>query len=163
MVQETILQHWIFVDFILPFLVIFLIVFAILKKTKVLGDKEQINALISFVIGLIFVAAVSPKLIIENLILFLGIALVVIFVVLILWNFVVGEEIKLPAGAKWSLGIIIFLVVMIVLVNAVGLSSRLFNLLFKQSWSSSLWSNVLFVVVIVVALALILAGSKAKG
>jgi len=160
MVQETILQHWIFTDFVLPFLLVFLIVFAILRKTKVLGDKEQINALVSFVIGLIFVAFVSPKLLVENMILFLSVALVVVFVVLIIWNFIVGEEIKLPSGAKWTLGIIITIIVLIALLIGAGLAPKLFNLLFGQNWSKAFWSNLLFVVVIVVALALVLAGNK---
>ncbi len=69
------------------------IVFAVLEKTKVLGDdKKQLNALLAFVIGLIFVGAVFPKLIVANMILFLTVALVIVFVVLLLWGFVYSGE-----------------------------------------------------------------------
>ncbi len=39
-------------DFLLPFLLIFSIIFAILEKTKILGeDKSNINIIVSTVIG----------------------------------------------------------------------------------------------------------------
>ena len=74
---------WIFTQFALPFLLIFAVLYGILEKTKILGDgKHQINAIVSFVVGLIFVSAVHPKEIVGNLILFLTVALVVVFVAL---------------------------------------------------------------------------------
>src|SRR3989344_4428063 len=89
---ETILQHWIFTSFVFPFLLIFFIVFGILQKSKLFGEAKQLNALIAFVIGLIFVGAVFPKLVVGNLILFLTVAVVVMFVALLLWGFVAGGE-----------------------------------------------------------------------
>ena len=53
--EITILQHWIFTKFALPFLLVFFIVYGVLAKTKVLGDAKQLNAMVSFVIGLIFI------------------------------------------------------------------------------------------------------------
>ena len=74
---ENILQHEILTDFVYPFLLVFFIIFALLEKTKIFGtDKKQLNALVAFVIGLIFVAAVDPKLIVGDLILFLTIDLI---------------------------------------------------------------------------------------
>ena len=86
MTLETILQHWILTDFVYPFLLVFFIVFAILDKTKLLGgDKKQLNAMLAFVIGLIFVSAVYPKVVVGDLILFLTISIIVVFVFLLLW------------------------------------------------------------------------------
>ena len=71
MAAETILQSTIVSKFILPFLLVFFIVFAILEKTKLLGDgQKQLNALLAFVIGLIFTGAVFPKEVVGNLVLF---------------------------------------------------------------------------------------------
>ena len=54
---ETIFTNPLFVETILPFLLVFTLVFAILEKTKILGDgKRQIDAIVALVIGLIFVA-----------------------------------------------------------------------------------------------------------
>ena len=156
MVTKTILQNDILTKFVYPFLLIFFIVFAVLEKTKVLGEnKRQINALISFVIGLIFVGAVFPKIIVGNLVLFLTIALVIMFVVLLLWNFAVGGEkgFEMSKGLKTALMIIIGVAVLIAVFWASGVNAGFFDFLFRSDWSNSLWTNLLFIVVIAIALA----------
>ena len=162
MVQETILQHWIFTSFVFPFLLMFFIVFAILEKTKILGkDQKQLSALIAFVIGLIFVSAVYPKLVVGNLILFLTIALVIVFITLLLWGFVTGGEAKITHPAiKWVAGIGGFVIIVFAVFWATGILDKVLDLLFHQSWSSSFWTNVSFIVVIAIALALVYKGSK---
>lgn len=155
----TILQHDVLTNFVYPFLLIFFIVFAILEKTKILGDdKKQLNALISFVIGLIFVSAVFPKMVVGNLILFLTVAIVVMFIVLLLWGFVAGdlkEGFKIGAGLKTVFMVIIGIAVIVAVFWATGIGGA-FGFLFQSSWSDAFWTNFLFIIVIAAALALIL-------
>lgn len=162
--KETIFQHWIFTRFAFPFLLIFFIVFAVLEKTKILGeDKKQLNAIIAFVIGLIFVGVAYPTEVVGNLILFLSVALVVMFVALLLWGFVAGDikEGFKPAGwMKIVLGILISIAVIIAVLWAAGLHNKVIDMLFRQGWSSTFWTNILFVVVVAVALTLILIKRK---
>jgi hypothetical protein len=169
MVQETIFQNPIVTRFALPFLLIFFIVFGILEKTKLFGgDKKQLNALIAFVVGLILVAATSPTLTITNLVLFLTVAIVVLFVALLLWGFVTGEEglkfEKIPKPLKWFIGIAIVVAVAVALLWALGVEGTIFgeasDFLFKNDWSKDFWTNLSFVVVIIVALVLVLRKSK---
>ncbi|MEN7982427.1 MAG: hypothetical protein ABFQ65_03185 [Nanoarchaeota archaeon] len=165
MVQETILQHWVFTQFILPFLLIWTIVFALLQKTKILGEsKQQLDAIVAFVIGLIFVGAVFPKVVVGNLILFLTVSVIVMFVGLLLWGFVSGGDFKANilshSGVKWVVGIALFLVMIGALFWATGIWDEVLDMLFKQSWSSSLWTNVAFIAVIAAALAVVLKGAK---
>jgi hypothetical protein len=162
MAGEIFLQNVVFTKFVLPFLLIFFIVFAILEKTKVFGDdKKQTNALIAFVIGLIFVGVAFPKEVVENLILFLTVALVVVFVILILWGFAFGKELKIEnTGLKLTVGIVILVAVIIAVLWATGIQGGVLDLLFGQSWSSTFWTNALFVVLVGAALALILKNSK---
>ena len=159
----TIFQHFIFKEFILPFLLIFTIVFAILEKTKILGDgKKQLDAIVAFVIGLIFVSVAYPKSVVNNLILFLTVALVIVFIVLMLWGFVSQGEIKILENKtlKWILGIAVILVVIIAVIWATGMSVGFLDLLFKQTWSKTFWTNVFFIAVVAFALALVLKKSK---
>ena len=163
--NETIFQNFIFKEFVFPFLLIFTVVFAILEKTKIFGDdKKQLDAIVAFVIGLIFVSFAYPKNVVENLILFLTVAIIVAFVALLLWGFVMGEEAKIPSGAskaiKWTVGVVIAVAVLVALVWAMGLNSTAFDFLFKQSWSNVFWTNLIFVVVIVVAIALVIRKVK---
>ncbi len=162
---ETILQHWIFTRFAFPFLLIFFIVFAVLEKTKLFGeDKKQLNALISFVIGLIFVGVAYPTQVVGNLVLFLTIALVVMFVVLLLWGFVSGanlnENILSNKYVKWIVGIAVVVGVFIAVLWATGIENSVIDFFFKQTWSNAFWTNVAFIVMIAAALALVLTKSK---
>lgn len=163
MVSDTILQSDVLTKFVYPFLLVFFIVFAVLEKTKILGEgRKQLNALISFVIGLIFVSAVFPKIVVGNLILFLTIALVIMFVVLLLWGFVAGgkEGFEPSKGVKTFLMIVIGIAVVIAVFWALGVGEGFFGFLFSSSWSKLFWTNFLFIVVIAVALAFVLLGKK---
>jgi hypothetical protein len=162
----TFLQSPVLTKFILPFLLIFFIVFAVLEKTKIFANK-QLNAFIAFIMGFIFVSAVFPKEIVGNLILFLAIALVVVFVVLLLWGFVGGEEgLKLsnaPKGLKWVIGIVIIISVVFAVFWAAGLDTLgFFDKIFHSSWSDAFWTNVFFVVIVAAALAVVISGGKPK-
>ncbi|MFH1326588.1 MAG: hypothetical protein ABIH59_00485 [archaeon] len=164
MAKETILQHWVLTKFVYPFLLIFIIVFGVLEKTKLFGDgKKQLNAIAAFVVGLIFVAVLSPKDIINNLILFLSIALVVVFIVLLLWGFVTGGEAKFDHKAvKIIAGILIIIAVLVAVFVATGVWDEVYDTLFKQDWSEDLWTNVIFIFVIAGAITAVLLSSKSK-
>jgi hypothetical protein len=164
----TFLQSPVLTNFIYPFLFIFFVFFALLEKLKVFGeDKKQIHALIAFVIGFIFVSAIFPKVIVNNLILFLAVAIVIVFVVLLLWGFIAGEEgLKLssaPKGLKWGIGIVIVLVVIFAVFWAAGIDTiGFFDKIFHSSWSNTFWTNAFFIIMVAAALAVALGTGKKK-
>jgi hypothetical protein len=156
---ETILQHWIFTRFALPFLLVFFLLFAILEKSKIFGEgKKQINALVAFIIGLIVIGVTYPIDVINNLILFLTVAIVVVFVGLLLWGFMVGEGKLESKGIKITAGIVIVIAVIGAIFWATDLFDPFVDVLFKQDWSYNFWINVLFIVVVALALAFVLLG-----
>ena len=54
---ETFFTNPLFVETILPLLLVFVLVFAVLQKTKILGEgKRQIDAIVALVVAMIFVA-----------------------------------------------------------------------------------------------------------
>lgn len=156
----ALLQYDIISKFLLPFLLVFFIIFAILEKTKVLGEQKRVNALISFVIGLIFVGAIYPKLVVENLILFLTVTLVAVFVVLLIWGFIFGgTETKLHKGLIVGLGIIATIILVVAIIWATGFLSNLQDFL-SSELGSTILTNTIFLIVIGIALALILIPKK---
>ena len=161
------LQNTIFTRFLLPFLLVFFVVFAILEKTKLLGENKQIHALISFVIGLIFVAAFIYSSVVNNIVLFAVIAIVVVFVGLLIWTFMSGEggfwaSDKAPA-LRTILLIGLFIAVALGVIWAFGVPlSTIGSSLFNQAWSQPFWTNFVFILLIGIALALVLRSVAAK-
>jgi len=160
----SILQSEVLSDFLLPLLLIWFIVFAVLERTKIFGsEKKQLNALTALVIALIFVGAVYPKIIVSNLMLFLSIALVAVFVIMLLWGFVYGDEkegFKLEPWMKWTLAIGLGIAFIFALIWAAG--DWWYGILdfLKSSMGKTITTNVIFILVIIVALAVVLKNKK---
>lgn len=124
MMAWTILSHPLFVEIILPFMLVFVLIFAILQKTKILGEgKKQIDALIALVMGLVVVSFSYATGIIISLIPFLAIGSVVILIFMLLYGmaFVKKDDaFELPTGAKTVIGVLAALGVIIATLIATG-------------------------------------------
>ncbi len=160
MVDATFLSSPFFVELVLPFLLIFTLIFAILEKTGILGeDKKQVNAIVGFVVGLILIAFPSARGLIINLIPFLAVVAVVLLIFLLLYGFVGGES-----GEKWM---------KITFAILIGIALIIALLYFTNWWDfivsglggeqgQKIAANVFFVVVIVAAIAIVLSTGKKK-
>ena len=169
--MATILQAPLLTDFLYPLLLVFFICYAILEKTKILGEGEGNfnNAAVSLVVSLIFVGAVFPKIIVANLVQFMSVGLVIIFVGLLLWGFVSGKGSLENTKALKAAAIIIPIALFFAVLWATGLGSplvrgiqSLFNFLFDSSWSGSFWTNAIFIAVIAIAIAVVLKSGGSK-
>lgn len=49
------LQAYGILDFLLPFVLVFTVVYAVMRKTKILGDDKRFDVIIALVLGLLFV------------------------------------------------------------------------------------------------------------
>lgn len=147
---------------VLPFLLVFVLVFAILQKSKILGDgKAQIDALIALVVGLILIGFPAPRDYIINMIPWLAVALVVLLIAFLVYGFIASDNkdgLKMPEWVKKS-GIwvaIIFAVILVIVITG-GWETI-------KGWynDSSIIGNVLVVVAIGVALWIALGGKNDK-
>lgn len=155
----TILQSEFVTQLILPFLLIFTIIFAILDRTKILGEgKRQINAIISFVIALIFVSFSYAVGIIVDLMPVLAVIVVVILIFMILYGFASGgKEFSMPKGLKITFGVIIGLALIIALLYFTGNWDKVVSAI---SGGNSVLTNIIFVAVIIGAIAVVLSTGK---
>ena len=67
---------------------------------------------------------------------------------------------KAGPGLKWIIGIVIIIAVGIATIWAMGPQGGIIDFLFGQSWSKTVWTNIIFVVLIAIALAVTIKGSK---
>jgi hypothetical protein len=162
--ETTILQSEILSNFVFPFLLVFFLVFAILEKTKIFGDgKKQINAFTAGVIALIFIGAVYPKIVVGKLTLFLAVALVIIFVTLLTLGFIFGDFSKIFESLPWLklvLGVGSLIAVVGAVLWATGWHEFIIKFLSSGSTGSQFLGNVVLLIVVAVAVAVVLKKEK---
>lgn len=159
MAAGTILQSDFVTQLILPFLLVFTLVFAILEKTKLLGDeKKQINAIIALVVGFIFISFSKYVGITTNLMGIVAVVAVVLLVFMMLFSFASGEkEFKMPKGIQYTLWILIALVLIVAILVFTGVWDTIINSVMA---GNSIVANIVFIIIIIVAVAVVLWGGK---
>jgi len=155
----TILSSPLFVTTILPFLLIFTIVFAVLQKAKIFGgDKKQIDAIVALVVGLLAISFRYAVGIIVELIPFLAVSLVIIVVLMILLgSFHPEGELTLPTPIKWILIVLSMLALVIAILLITGFWNTAYDYIVIEGGSGFL-TNLIFIVVAAGAIAAVIWG-----
>jgi len=108
---------------VFSFLFVFLIIFALLTKTKIVGESKFVLVLISFIISIVFMSFSSAELYVRTILPWFVILMVIVFLVLIIAMFSTKawEKIFTPAFAWVVVGvlILIFLIAAIYVFNPV--------------------------------------------
>lgn len=127
-----------FFTYLLPFLIIFSIVFGILSKIGIFRDNKTINGVIAIAVGLMalqfgfvssFFSQIFPK---------LGIGLSVLLILLILIGFVASSSASIITISMAVIGVVIFA---IIISNSFDYSAS-FSFL---PWFSQNWTTVLVI------------------
>ena len=161
MANAPFLINGFFLSYLLPFALIFTLVFAILQKTKLLGDdKKQIDAIIGLIIGLILIAFGPARDIVVKLQVFLAVFVAILLVFMLLYGFVSGKKDGdvLAKGWKYAFYAIITISLVIALIVITGYWGTVQDFLFNSEGGSQLWINGLIIVVIVGAMIAVLVG-----
>lgn len=166
------LRNFGFFDVVLPFLLVFTIVFGILEKTKILGiegkeklPKKNLNAMVAFVIGFFVVAASNIVAVIQTSLPAITMVLLIIVVLMLLLGSFAGEageggfNLWEKAGWKWIIGIFVLVSVILIFVNAFGYMGVLFSL-FEEGFNSSFITTIVLLVLIVLAVYWVVGGKR---
>jgi len=159
---ETILSSPFVKEIVLPFLLVFALVFAILQKSEILGKgKKQVDAIVALVVGLLVIAVGSATNIITGLMPILAVGLVVLLVFFLLWGFAFKSELEVPNAIKWTIGVIAAIAVIVGVLYFTGSWDYLKDLV--GGGASSIVTNVVFIVLIVIAVVVVVAfGGKTE-
>lgn len=151
------LTYPIFKDIILPFVLLFTLIFAVLEKSKLLGEgKQQINAIIAFVLAAIVIPFYTQISWIRQLVVFLAVALFILFIFMIIYGFIYGDKEGDPLkNEKWvkpTLGAVALIAVVVAVMVITGAWEKL-------KVNGELGANIIFVIVIIAGLVAVIAGS----
>jgi hypothetical protein len=111
---------------IASFLLVFIVIYAVLQKSKILGESKAINAWVSFVMSIIFISFSSTDLYVRSIVPWFVVLLIIIFLVLITMAFTNKEYDKmLTSKVAWGVAVVLIIVFLIVAINV-------FNPVFNQ-------------------------------
>ncbi|MBD3354878.1 hypothetical protein GF361_02745 [Candidatus Woesearchaeota archaeon] len=159
-------------DVVLPFLLVFTIVFAILEKTKILGTveiegkkytKKNLDAMVAFVSAFLVVA--STKLVsviniaIANTVLLLLLA--VLFLLLVGAFFKEGEGVFLEGRWRFFFMTIMFTGIVLIFLNALGWLAPFWDYL-TDNWESQ-WVASLILLIFVILFIYFITKEKSPG
>ena len=124
------LERWGLTDVLLPFLLIFVIIFAVLQKTKILGEsKKNLNVVIAVIVGLLvvvphitgrFPANADPVLIINNALPQFSIVIVAVIFLLILIGVFGQDYVMLGVTMPGWITLISLVVVILIFGGSAG-------------------------------------------
>jgi len=153
-----------FTEMLLPFLLVFVVTFAILQKSKILGDgKAQIDAIIGLVIGLLLIGVKQPREIIVGIMPWMAVGAAVILVFLILYGFVAGDLSgkNTPDWMKVTFGILAGLFTLAVVLYISGFGNVVLGWI-SGDGTSDIWMNVLMIALVLGAMAVAMFSGKKK-
>jgi len=126
-------------DVILPFLLVFTIVFAALEKTRVFGmenlggteyTKKNLNSMVAFVIAFLVVASSRLVAVINQSIAQVAVVLIIMFCILMVIGFFAfgaKEEVKLTGATKTFFVLITMISIIAIFFNAIGWLDLILN------------------------------------
>lgn len=162
---QTILASDFAFQIVYPFLLIFVLLFAILQKSKILGEgKSQIDAMVSLVIALIVVSVGWATDIITKMMPFLAVTVVVLLIFLIIFGFVASgkDGFEIPNNIKIGTGILAAIVVIVALLVATGQWDKVYSSFLEGGKLSNVWSNIILLLIVIAAMAVVLFSGRKK-
>jgi hypothetical protein len=141
-------------DYMLPFLLLFALVFGVLYRLNLFKDNRGVDGIIAFVVALMalqfgfvtqFFAEVFPR---------FGIGLSILLLLLILTGFFIPHKQTWITYAFLGIGMIILIIILINTSGYLGWSGA--------NWWYDNWGFVAAVVVLLIALAIIVGASSKK-
>jgi hypothetical protein len=141
-----------FFDYLLPFLLLFAVIFGILSSTQIFKDNRMVDGIIAFAVALMALQFDFVPVFFSQLFPRVGIALSIILTLLILAGFFIDPRRGAIMYGLLGVGVVTAIVVFVNTSNAVGWE--------QGYWWSDNWPLIAGVVFILIAVALIIGGTQ---
>ena len=126
---------------ILSFLLVFVLMFAVLAKTKTIGEEKFIQLFVSFIIATIFITAAGVRQLVLDVVPWFAVFTIALFFILILAGFM-GKTKLIGKGTGWFF---IVLIIVVFIISGIKIYSTTFTPYFPgNSYGSGGDSNILY-------------------
>lgn len=139
---------------VLAFLLVVTVVFAVLAKTKVIGESKWLNLFLSFIVATMFVSVTSAQQYLLNMTPWFAVFIVSMTFLLL----VIGFSGKVPEGLQKGIGVLLVIGILILFLISgfYTFSSDSFVVNFRE-WITTprIWGSVVIIVVAAIASAIL--------
>lgn len=160
-IEISLLGNEFFTNVILPFILVFTVIFAILEKVDILGKKKDIHAIVALVISLIAIGVPAAVGTLQKFIPLIAVILIILFAWMLVFGFAGGR-----VGVEWSSGLkkffMIFLGIVLLAAATWAITSStgvLETINLDEVLSAQITQMILFVGAIVAVIAIAVSGS----
>jgi hypothetical protein len=140
-----------FFSYLLPFLLIFSLVFGILVKVKLFKDNKAVNAIIALAVGLMAVQFDMVSNFFSQIFPLMGVALAIILAFFILVGLFIDPDHPAMNWVLFGIGAIIFIVVLVQAAGSFGWSAN---------WLQDNWVTILGAAIVIALVVAVIAGSS---
>ncbi|MDP3917517.1 MAG: hypothetical protein Q8Q42_04515 [Nanoarchaeota archaeon] len=159
-------------DVVLPFLLVFTVVFGVLEKTKIFGTegdkkttRKNLNAMVAFVVGFFVVVATQIVYLIQTALPIIMLILVLVIAFMIVYGSTLSEgEIDIwshfgKGRGYFAFGIIIAIIAIV--LGAMGMLGSFIEWLYANI-SGTILSSAILLVIIGIFMAIVLKGKNTE-
>jgi hypothetical protein len=134
---------------IFAFLLVFIVIYALLIKTKVLGDNQPVILFVSFILSSFFVIQASLVEFVRFTSGWFSLVVIVVFFLIALLGFLPGKEpFEFLGKGNWFSWAVLGVVVAVFIISAVYVFNWAVNWGMVQSWFDTGWFGMILLLVI---------------
>jgi hypothetical protein len=142
---------------IFAFLLIFIVVYALLKKTGAIGGNEPVMLFVSFILATFFILEVSLVEFVRFSSAWITVVIIAVFFLIAIIGFLPGKE---PLGfltkGNWLAWTVLALIVGVFLFSSIYVFNWVVNYELISSWLSSEWFGMIILILIAVAVSYVI-------
>ncbi|MDP2946814.1 MAG: hypothetical protein Q8N88_01755 [Nanoarchaeota archaeon] len=145
---------------IFAFLLIFIVVYALLKKTGVLGGNEPIMLLVSFIFAIFFIMEASLVEVVKFSSGWFSVVLIIIFFIVLLIGFLPGKEPLKFLEKNWISWVILGVIIGVFVLSSIYVFNWVINWKLIASWLGAEWLGTILLLVIAIIVAVVFMRKK---
>jgi len=143
---------------IFAFLLVFIVIYAILKKTEVLGGSEAIMLFVSFILSSFFIVEASLVEFVQFSSAWFGVIVIGLFFLIVIFAFVPGIDSKAFFGkGNWFAWVLLGLLVAFFVISSAYVFNWAVNWGVVQDWFDTDWFGMILLLVIAGVVSFVLA------
>ena len=143
---------------IFAFLLVFIVIYVLLKKTEVLGGSESVMLFVSFILSAFFIVEVKLVEFVQFGAAWFSVGVIGLFFLIVILAFIPGIDIKAFFGkGNWFAWVLLGLIIVFFITSSAYVFNWVINWGLVEEWVNSSWFGMILLLVIAGIVSFVLA------